>query len=348
MLGLWDDPRATAWLVIGYFVTAFAVDGLFRGASFCKYVCPIGQFHFLGSTLSPLEVKVRVPEVCGTCSTRDCIRGNSRQRGCELDLFLPAKVGNLDCTGCLDCVRACPHDNIGLLPAVPARELAQEEPRSSIGRLARRGDLAALALVLVAGAFVNAAAMVSPVVSVVDSVALKLGSLPLSKTLLLAAGIVLVPTLSLAAASLLARMLGSDRPGRELATRFALSLLPLGFAMWTAHFVFHLVTGIGTLVPVVQRIAEQAGVQALGAPDWSMSPSGAGEGFLLGIEVLLLDLGFLLTLYTAWQIAGHVSHGPRRALATLLPFALLATAAWILGVWILFQPMEMRGMMMHG
>ena len=34
------------------------------------------------------------------------------QRGCELGLYLPAKVGNIDCTFCLDCVQACPHDNI--------------------------------------------------------------------------------------------------------------------------------------------------------------------------------------------------------------------------------------------
>src|SRR5262249_32532862 len=40
---LWDSPWWTAWLVIGYFVTAFVVDGLFQGATFCKYVCPIGQ-----------------------------------------------------------------------------------------------------------------------------------------------------------------------------------------------------------------------------------------------------------------------------------------------------------------
>ena len=56
---LWDRPLVTAWILVGYFVTAFAVDTLFRGASFCKYVCPIGQFNFIGSLVSPLEVRVR-------------------------------------------------------------------------------------------------------------------------------------------------------------------------------------------------------------------------------------------------------------------------------------------------
>src|SRR5262249_10745037 len=44
---LWDSPWWTAWLAAGYFVAAFVVDGFFRGAAFCKYLCPIGQFNFV-------------------------------------------------------------------------------------------------------------------------------------------------------------------------------------------------------------------------------------------------------------------------------------------------------------
>ena len=42
------------------------------------------------------------------------------QRGCELALFQPRKIGNLDCTFCLDCVQACPYDNVGIISRVPA------------------------------------------------------------------------------------------------------------------------------------------------------------------------------------------------------------------------------------
>ena len=74
---LWDRPRWTAWIAVGYFVAAFAIDGLFRGASFCKHLCPIGQFNFVQSLVSPLEVKVRDEDVCTSCRTKDCIRGSS-------------------------------------------------------------------------------------------------------------------------------------------------------------------------------------------------------------------------------------------------------------------------------
>jgi polyferredoxin len=149
VFGLWDKPIWTAWLIINYFLVAFAVDALFRDASFCKYVCPIGQFQFVASLVSPLEVKVRETSVCSGCKTHDCLRGNERQHGCEMDLYLPRKSGNLDCTFCLDCVRACPHDNIGIIAVAPGMDVVRDPQRSSVGRFSRRLDIAALALVFV-------------------------------------------------------------------------------------------------------------------------------------------------------------------------------------------------------
>ena len=48
-------------MALAYFGVAFVVDTIFRGAAFCKYVCPLGQFNFFGSLISPLEIKVRRP-----------------------------------------------------------------------------------------------------------------------------------------------------------------------------------------------------------------------------------------------------------------------------------------------
>src|SRR5262249_15860969 len=86
---LWDKPAWTASLILNYFFAAFILDAFFRGASFCKYVCPIGQFHFVNSLVSPFEVRVRTAHVCTSCRTHDCLHGNQHQRGCELDLYLP-------------------------------------------------------------------------------------------------------------------------------------------------------------------------------------------------------------------------------------------------------------------
>jgi polyferredoxin len=179
LFDLWSAPWWTACLIIAYFLGAVLVDALFKHASFCKFVCPIGQFNFVASTLSPLEVKVRDNDVCTSCRTKDCIRGQRDtvsdlvviQRGCELALFQPRKTGNMDCTFCLDCIQACPHDNIGILSRLPAEELMVDPLRSGVGFFSRRKDLAALALVFTFGALLNAFAMVSPVYALETSVA---------------------------------------------------------------------------------------------------------------------------------------------------------------------------------
>ena len=93
LFDLWALPRGTAFLVLAYFGAALSVDLVFAGATFCKYLCPIGQFNFVASTVSPLELQVRQPETCRTCRTFDCIKGRpqTKQRGCELGLFLPVQ-----------------------------------------------------------------------------------------------------------------------------------------------------------------------------------------------------------------------------------------------------------------
>jgi ferredoxin len=346
--GLWDRPASTAWLIVGYFLAAFVVDAFFRGASFCKYVCPIGQFHFVSSMVSPLEVKVREPAACASCKTHDCLRGNERQRGCEMDLHLPRKAGNLDCTFCLDCVRACPHDNIGLLAVVPGADLTHNLTRSSVGRLSRRPDFAALALMLVFAAFSGAAAMAGPVTAWRDQLVAQLGltsPVPVI-TLFFFATLVLIPVLALGAAVLLGRAAGQvTTPTRELLCRFSFALVPLGTAMWAAHFIFHLLSGYGTAWPILQQAAANLGLHFLGRPDWSMSNLGLSADLLLILQALLLGAGLLFSLHIGWRIARDSAPRVRPALGLLAPWAGIAVALYVIGIWIFLQPMQMRGML---
>jgi len=339
---LWDRPAWTAGIIVAYFVGALMVDGLFRGASFCKYVCPIGQFHFVQSLASPLEVRVREPDTCASCRTRDCIAGNATQRGCELELFVPRKSGNMDCTFCLDCVRACPHDNIGLLATAPAKDLTKVGPRSSVGDYRERTDLAALVLIFVFGAFANAAGMVRPVIEWETTLRAATGidSHVFWTTAFLALTVVVLPLVLVAACAGWSRRF-IDPPGGLLPTAnaFAMILAPLGFGMWLAHFVFHFFTGALTPVPVIQRLAGEWGIKGWGSPAWEIGSWAFPN--LPALELLLLDVGLLVSLWAAWRLAHKLA--PTRSAACFLPWAALALILFGCGVWIVFQPMEMRG-----
>lgn len=344
---LWDNPWWTAWIAVGYFVAAFAVDATFRGGSFCKYVCPIGQFNFVQSLVSPWEVKVREPDACLSCRTKDCIRGRDDLPGCAMGLYLPRKAGNLDCTFCLDCVRACPRENVGVLAVVPGHDLANPARRSGLGRLAERPDLAALAMALVFGAFANAAGMVAPVVEWQNRLAESLGGIPprLMTSLFYLVALVILPAATLGVSATLSRHWGMIEEGpRRLATRFAYALVPLGFAMWFAHYLFHFITSYDSAIPTTQRFAADVlGISSLGKPAWSLACCGPVVEWLPRLEILSLDLGLLLALHTGYRIALGLTPRPSLALKAFAPWAMLSLVLFAAGVWIVLQPMQMRG-----
>ncbi len=343
---LWDSPWWTAWLALSYFVLAFAIDGFFRGAAFCKYLCPIGQFNFVQSLVSPLEVKVRDPEVCAACRTKDCIRGRDGIPGCELHLFQPRKAGNMDCTFCLDCIHACPHDNIGMSARSPGSDLWHDAGRSGVGPLGKRPDLAVLVVVVVFGAFANAAGMVGPVLAWRDGLGAVFGqSSPLLVTsLFYLFGLLVLPLLAVGSAAVLCRRWGRlTTSWFEVATRYSYALVPLGFSMWLAHYSFHLLTSYDTVVPTAQRFVADLGWPVLGQPHWMAACCRPVVEWLPRLEVLFLDLGLLLSLYTGYRIALAQSSGLSQALWVLAPWALLITLLFAAGIWLVFQPMQMRG-----
>jgi cytochrome c oxidase assembly factor CtaG len=344
---LWDSPWLTAWIAACYFVVALAVDSFFQGAAFCKYVCPIGQFNFVQSLISPLEVKARDAAVCASCQTKDCIRGNASVPGCELHLFVPRKSSNMDCTFCLDCLHACPHDNVGIIVSTPGAELWHDPPRSGLGRFGKRGDLAALVVVLTFGAFANAAGMVGPVTDWQTWLESQGGRQLLfwMTTACYALALIVLPLCLVGSAAWLSRSwAGLPLNWREVATRSVYALVPLGFAMWLSHYSFHFLAGYDAVIPAAQRFAAGFGAN-FGTPDWTCACCRPVQDWLPRLEILVLDVGFLLSLYSTYRIALSMTADLSHVVRALLPWAVLLLLLFALGVWIVLQPMQMRGMM---
>ena len=348
---LWDTPWWTAWIVVGYFVASFAVDGLFRDAAFCKYVCPIGQFNFVQSIFSPLQVAVRDGNVCHTCDTKDCIRGGPQGSGCNMELFQPQKTGNLDCTFCLDCVHACPHENVGMLAFVDSGQLTAGGMPSTQVRWYRRTDVAALLTILASAAFVNAAWMVEPVVRLEEQVQ---AELPLiSRPVLVSLGMVLslavIPAVVLLAVAAGSRWWsGSKRGVLETATQFAMVLVPLALAMWTAHYTFHLFTSAGTLWAAGTRMLSDYHLATFGDAALACACCGDVASWILPWEILCLDVGLCGSLYVAYRIAIADDQLSWTVVKAWTPWAALSTGLFVTGIWIFFQPMQMRGTMVLG
>lgn len=361
LFDLWNSPLWTAWLIVGYFAVALAVDLLFKHAAFCKFVCPIGQFNFVASALSPLEVQVRDHGVCNTCRTKDCIRGRRDvrsspqaapdfvvlQRGCELALFQPLKSGNMDCTFCLDCVHACPHDNVGITTRLPASELMIDPPRSGIGWFSKRRDIAVLVTLFTFGALLNAFGMVSPVYAVEQwlSAMLHLNREAPVLAIIFIFFLVLEPLVLLGVAAWLTRAWGGVRLGLvPLAVRYSYTLAPVGFGMWLAHYGFHFFSGLYTVVPVTQNLLSSLGWAGLGSPAWRLT--GIPSRFIQPLEIGFLLLGLAGSLLVAYRLAEQ--DAPQTVLSAFFPWASVSVILFLASLWLMYQPMEMRAMLMGG
>lgn len=341
LFNLWSSPWWTAWLAVAYFGVAFLLEALFTRDSFCKYVCPLGTFNFLYSTVSPLQITAKNLNTCRDCKGHECVNGSAVQQGCQLELFVPTLKSNLDCTFCLDCVKACPYDNVALAVRPPGDELFRQT-------WPRRLDLALLALL---GAFlglINAFAMTPPVYELETRMAEWLNTrseaLVLGIIYLVAA---LVAPLGLAyGAAWLGKLSSKTSESlNRILIRYAYSFVPIGFAIWFAHYLFHFLIGSMTLVPALQTFfAETLGLPLLGQPDWTLAqwfiPS---VTTVQTIQLLSLVVGALASVY----IAVRVARQPNRTSATFW----MEAAPWIVLIFLLAAasantfvlPMEMRG-----
>src|SRR5262249_28180831 len=152
--------------------------------------------------------------------------------------------------------------------SLPGSQLWHDRFRSGIGRLGSRPDIAALVLVLVFGAFANAAGMVRPMVAWEQQLQSACGLSSRSMVgiyyllALIAAPLIAVGLVS----SLSRRWAGLPGSTLQTATRFAYALIPLGFSMWLTHYSFHFFTSYGTIIPTTQRFAAGIGLSGLGEP----------------------------------------------------------------------------------
>jgi len=379
-LALWSNPLLTAWVIVAYFVASFVLEMIFTESAFCKYVCPLGTFNMVYSTASPLQITAKDQAVCKTCVGKECLNGSYQSApvilvdeikdgapvrthtngpsgvlGCGLELFVPQVKSNLECTMCLDCVRACPHDNVALEIRAPGRELWRR------GAWPKRWDVSLLVIMLAFMGMSNAFGMVGPVYGLLAEIQRALGvGAGGALFIFFAVGNVLLPTgLSIGAAWMTLRLVPLIPRKRQSPTKvarpvidpahalrdtlatFAPAFVPIGLGMWAAHYGFHFVIGALAIIPVFHNFVLSFGIRILGdRPNWDIGALMTPEQFA-PVQLVLLIGGYLLSMLIAQRTALRVFG--RKAQSAWIPWALLLLFMMLFGAWVLSQPMEMRG-----
>jgi polyferredoxin len=373
-LDMWASPMLTAWVIVAYFVLSFAFEALFTESAFCKYVCPLGTFNFVYSALAPTQISVKNRDICKQCVGKECINGSYAPQtiirldsitingattekqvihspkgtlGCGTELFAPQIRSNFDCTVCLDCIRACPHDNIGWYTRRFGRELADDSAWS------KRWDISFLLIGLAFWGLLNAFGMIPPVYDLMQSLANGLGLPALGWSdeaielvvfaIIFVIGGVIAPIGVMLLAGIFTRVVVHPPIAnlRVIIGNFAPAFIPIGFGIWLAHYAFHLLSGLFTIVPTAQFFLIDHNITVFGdKPNWSL---GGVDMSIIGIvQLLALGGGLLWSLALVQKISLH--HFRRQATLPTLIWGGVIVALMLVAVWIFaFNDMEMRG-----
>jgi ferredoxin len=362
-LDLWSSPLLTAWLIIGYFVASFVLEAVFKESAFCKYLCPLGSFNFVYATAAPSQIAIKDHSKCENCQGKECVNGSfsplpiiridkipfidaegvlhykdvqverntNGVLGCGTELFAPQITSNLDCVYCLDCVRACPHDNIGLIGRSFGRELLRPDAWP------KRWDISLFVISLAFLALVNAFGMVPPVYALLEwFAAFGFSSDIIPLALIFIFGGLVLPTISAIAAAWLTRLLTNQKklPLREIVSAFAPAFVPIGLGIWAAHYGFHFLIAPLSIIPVVQ---EFLGLQG----QWDTFGASLSLEWIGLFQLLMLLGGFLWSMIIVQTVASRLYK--QQSFAGMMPWALVLLALMIAAWQIFAMPMEMRG-----
>lgn len=307
------DPRVTGWVLLALFGLAIGLSLVFEKRAFCSHICPIGGFSGMYAQTAPVELRVIDTEICAKHSDKSCYKA------CPWGLYPVAFRDSSACGLCMECLRACPQDNLALNLRPFGTDIGK--PKTS-----NRLDETFLALVMLGSALAFAAVFVGPW-GWLKSAAFAIGTWQWAGYAagLLALNLILLPGLFALAAWIGQKLSAKNLPlKREIANQ-SQTLLPLGLMAWIAFTVSFALPKLGFVMGVMNDPFGW-GWNLLGASYTPWSPD--VSGFSPAIQVAILLIG----LFWSADVANRLAAPDRRRTLPILAFCLLFSLAmlWLL------------------
>lgn len=324
---------------------------IFKRRVWCRYVCPVSGFIGLYSMVAPVELRVKDREVCLKHAGKECYKGGPNAYGCPWYEFPQNLNRNAYCGLCMECVKACPLDNIALNIRLGGEDLYVEPWHG----LKKRGlDEPFKAFIMSTLAIIYAYIFAGPypwlkdVANIfngetfsknfVDNILME--TLMLDR-LLIFGGIVWFSTLVLMPAIfalfiLLSKALAGWRdtqPFKKMFINYSYMLVPLSLAAWIAFAVYILLIN-GTYILAAISDPFNYGWDLLGTKFIPWTP--IATGILPYVQGGIIILGLIWTINTIKNISKRMFDTRSRALRASLPMIILALlyTFLVLNIWL--------------
>ncbi len=116
-----NSPFLTALLLLSIVAGATIMGALYKGYTWCRYLCPLGKIIGSAATMALTEFRADL-EKCKDCKTFACRRGKPGIRPCPVFLGAYHAKNNLVCLVCGHCLILCDRDSPALYLRHPFRE----------------------------------------------------------------------------------------------------------------------------------------------------------------------------------------------------------------------------------
>jgi polyferredoxin len=317
-------PHISAWVLFGFTVAAVVLSVLYDNRVFCRYLCPVGGFIGLYAMMAPLEVRARDCSTCRFHREKSCVVGSETGYGCPWMVYVGNLKRNTYCGLCMECMRACPKDNVTVnLRPFGADLLVFKEHRL---------DEAYKAFIMLACALLYSAVLLGPWGWLKDWANMdNLLHWGIYALAFWGINLALLPGLFLAATWAAHQLGGQQVALKQLFVDYAYALVPLGLAAWIA-FSLGFVFANGSYALAVVSDPFGWGWNLFGTAAFPWSP--ALPGVVSFLQVGVLTAGLLSAANVIYRTTQHHSLTPQRALRASLPPVLFLAAVTVAFLWL--------------
>jgi polyferredoxin len=310
---LLTSPYITSIVLVAMLFAAIGLSMVFERRAFCRYLCPVGGFIGIYAQTASIELRIKNKQICATCVGKPCYNGSSAGYGCPWDVFPGGLTKNTYCGLCMECNRACPHDNI----AVNIRPFSAD-----LAKPTTRIDEAFKSFIMLGSAMIYAAVLLGQWGPLKDA-AYHVGT----SAWFVYAGIFLVVIFILLPGLFTLGIL-STKSALPLKRRFAslsTALIPLGLMFWIA---FSISFGLTNASYILGSLSDPLGL------GWNLfgTANAAWQPMLTSILAPAQTLALVGGLFWSARTAQKAAHETRTSSIPVIAYCFIAT---LLMLWLL-------------